>query len=250
MFCTKCGNKNPDGVAFCTACGEPTAWSSQANKSTPPQQTVEEPVIEPVIAHEPTKKNLKPKKKKKKTRKVIIILVAIVAVIIGIVIALFSLLGANLTAKSAVRQLEKASETMDTEQALYAFVPKIGKYVIIDEIFDGDKDDFYDVVEEANDAIEEQLDRNGIEVKSIELSGRLRDASEEVEERIKKEMGELYGLPVNKVKSGKVKITYNQYGEKRKMKEECYFYRTVLGWTIYYPGWEYMLEDISDMADY
>lgn len=256
MFCTKCGNKIADGIAFCVVCGEPTQWSNNAmqmpeqqqRQTPPPIQTQQQPMHPHTPVPEPPKpaKSAKSKKKKKRWVKPVIIISVILAVIIGIIAVVFVNLGANLTVKDTVKHIETAAKKGDAQEAFYAVMPKAGKYVIIDEYFDGDEGDFEDAIDEASDLIEQELDENGIDVKSIELSGKLRDANEEMEAQIKKEMGELYGLPVLKVKSGNLKIKYKQYGEDYKIKEKAYFYQTPVGWAVYVPGWQDIMTQVFD----
>lgn len=236
MFCTKCGSKNLDGTMYCVVCGTPMTGGKTENVA--PQSDPGSVVPEPVNP-------IKPKRKKKKIKAVIIIAV-ILAVIIGLVVTAFCLLGANISPKATVARIEEAAKDVDAEEAMYALVPKGAKYIIVDQYFDGDEEAFEDALEDVEDEVEESLAISGIDVKRINLVGDLKDADEEMDEQIKSEMGELYGIPVNEVKSGKVKVTYKQFGEKYEEKVDCYFYRTLLGWSIYYPDWEYAMETFSD----
>lgn len=51
MFCTKCGNQNPDGTKFCIKCGNPMEAQAQPQAEAPvqqPVQPVQQPVQQPV----------------------------------------------------------------------------------------------------------------------------------------------------------------------------------------------------------
>lgn len=60
MFCGKCGNQIPDGVAFCGNCGEPVAQTEAVQNNIPVSDenpTDTQPVVENPVAEEPVTEN-------------------------------------------------------------------------------------------------------------------------------------------------------------------------------------------------
>lgn len=129
MFCTNCGSSNPDGVKFCSACGEPlevideevkvTANESvQQNLGYPQQEST--PVIPQPQVPVYDDENVEKEKKRNKTILLVILIAVPLLLIAAVIILCVMLLGNGKTAVSKAfnNTIEEFKENNELYKAL------------------------------------------------------------------------------------------------------------------------------------
>lgn len=145
MFCRKCGTQNLDNAAFCKKCGAPLNVQKKVSASITTSSTVKaHPQIQQ--KHPAQKRNHRQDKK--------VGMIAVTGVVVIVLIAVFALFGGR-SYKSTIKQYVNAQFDVDAA-AIFRLVPDdMVDYMLKDDGYD--RDDFDDLIEEANDRIQRQL---------------------------------------------------------------------------------------------
>ncbi len=143
MFCGKCGTQNQDNAAFCKECGaqlSQTKAPANANARIPLQ-----------VKSRPQRKHGAPKGKCRQDKKIGIIAAAVIVLIAAIV-----LFGGR-SYKSTVNKYVKAQFNVDAAAIIRLIPDDVIDYMLEDKGYD--KDDLDDLIEEANDSMQDDIDR-------------------------------------------------------------------------------------------
>lgn len=221
MFCTKCGNNNPDGAPFCTSCGAPlnvteaqaAGGSSMADKM-PPQ------VNDFINKMKNADSNL---------YKMVGAGVAALVVLIIVISVIVSNTGINGT----VNKFEKALKRGDMESlAEVAFPKSYINDVIIEDQYDGDKGEYKEDMKEAKENYKEAMkdsDSKIVYIKKTKVKKVDKDEKEELIEQIE----EAYDIDVKDVREVKLKIKGKEDGDTEIDTQEFTFYKSGAKWYIY-----------------
>lgn len=143
MYCGKCGTQNPDNAAFCKKCGT----QLNVQKKAPVNSNAKAPSK---AQSQPQHKHLATKTKSHQNKTIGMIAVAVIVLIAAIV--LFG--GRNY--KSTVNKYVKAQFDVDAATIFQLIPDDMMDYMLEDDGYD--RDDLNDLIEEANDSIQDQID--------------------------------------------------------------------------------------------
>lgn len=145
MFCKKCGTENPDTAAFCKRCGTqltapkkiPTTSNAPGSARPRPQQQQKRPS----------------QKNRHQNKKVGMIAMVIVAVIV--MISAFALFGGR-SYKSTIKKYVNAQFDVDAAAIFHLIPDDMMDFMLEDDGYD--RDDLDDLIDDANDSIQSQID--------------------------------------------------------------------------------------------
>ncbi len=142
MFCGKCGTQNPDYAAFCKECG-----AQLSQKTVPANANTRIPLK---VKPRPQRRHSAPKGKRRQDKKIGMIAVAVI-----VLIAAIMLLGGR-SCKSTIKQYVNAQFDVDAA-AIFQLIPdNMIDYMLEDDGYD--RDDLGDLIDDANEAIQDQID--------------------------------------------------------------------------------------------
>lgn len=177
MFCKNCGNEFAEGVDFCPNCGTPvkaveegqSALDSAKDKAADMAGDVKN-ALNGAADAVAEKTGLD----KKTAGKVVPIAICAVVVVVVLLI-LNALFGSS--PKKAIKQYYKAFAKGDTKKMLELTIPKQIREDYIDEVYDIDLKDYYDLKGAADEALIDGLKEEGkvkidLDIKGIEKIGK------------------------------------------------------------------------------
>lgn len=149
MFCGKCGTQNPDNAAFCKKCGTQLNVQKKVSAPTTTQTSVR-------VRPQPQQRRPAQKENRRQDKKVG--MTAVTVVVVMVLIAAFALFGGR-SYKSTIKQYVNAQFDVDAA-AIFRLIPDdMVDYMLEDDGYD--RDDLDDLIEDANDSIQRQI--NSIE---------------------------------------------------------------------------------------
>lgn len=201
MFCGKCGTQNPDTAAFCKSCG--ARLNGQAKPAV-------KKTVQSSVKNQSQTKRPAPKHSHRQNKKVGLIAAIVIAVVV--LIGVFALFGGR-SYKATIKKYVNATYDVNAG-AIFDLVPDdMMDYMLEDDGYD--RDDLEDLIEEANEELQNMIDQIERYVgEDWKLSYKIANAEKVTGDDLadlKKDYKKM-GVKVSAAKTVKVELTV-KYGE-------------------------------------
>lgn len=213
-FCTNCGSEI-NGQAFCVNCGTP------AKVETPTEATMASPAGDAPGINPKTQLIIK-----------LVIVAVIVAIVVGIAAAVVS---AIMGPKAIAKKHLKAFYNYDAEEVISLNSTQYIDFAV-DEYYDGDKDEYIENIQDNYDIRRENDEDADIDYSKAKFEvTRVKDLDKDDIEDLFEYYNEEYDadFKTRAAKEVKVKVTYEEDGDKETMTTEIILVKEGLNWRVW-----------------